>query len=675
MSALSIQPPYPVFAETDGQPLENGYIWIGTAGLPAISNPITAYWDAAGTIAAAQPIRTIGGYPMNSGTPATLYVASSDYSILVQNKNGSSIYSSLNATERYSSALVTFLQAGANAVQRTAQSKMRDIVSVKDFGAVGNDMADDSAALQSAIDYLWANNGGEVYIPPGIYRAANVILRPGIRLRGSGAGDAPLTSEKRPATTLKIVASAAPGSAIIKGDPGINDSRFAGGGILDIAFVGSLSSVSERPSAGSLPAHDGVSFESLQNDTWMQQFVVQNCFFYGLRKGLHLGQGSGVVRFVPMWGNRFWNCEIGLRVESGHPNFGVNEFRFCDVGCSSDGFVDVAFHGCKFNHNRIGLTGVLQRVALVGCMFWQNTELGVELQGDNQVIGCLLRGPETIDPTPGSALIKITQRNNMIIGNRFQGDHDGPAIVLSAVTGSTQFANIISNNAAFINNGRFIETEGAGTQSSTQILGNSIYVTSAGDGAGGQVFYAPATAGVCSALHIASNSFRCDTNNQTKPLIDVQTSSGTFGPLVTNNRVFASAVDVSGVFDFSGGNAGSGRFMSNNMRTSTTGTFSGLTIIPGTLNGTVIKDNVGFVTENNGTATIISGTTSVDVTHGLSVTPLLSSISVTPTNSMNSASKFWVSNVTSTQFRINVNTDPSTGSATFVWNISSNRLI
>ena len=47
MSALSINPPYPVFPDIDGQPLEDGYIWIGTAGLNPISNPIVVYWDVA----------------------------------------------------------------------------------------------------------------------------------------------------------------------------------------------------------------------------------------------------------------------------------------------------------------------------------------------------------------------------------------------------------------------------------------------------------------------------------------------------------------------------------------------------------------------------------------------------------------------------------------------------
>ncbi len=95
MSALKVNPPFPIFTDIDGQPLENGYIWIGTANLNPQTNPINVYWDAALTISATQPIRTLAGYPSNSGTPARLYV-NTDYSIRVQNRNGSTVYSSLN---------------------------------------------------------------------------------------------------------------------------------------------------------------------------------------------------------------------------------------------------------------------------------------------------------------------------------------------------------------------------------------------------------------------------------------------------------------------------------------------------------------------------------------------------------------------------------------------------
>jgi hypothetical protein len=95
MSALSIQPPYPAFAGADGQPLENGYIWIGTVNLSPQTNQIAVYWDSGLTIPAAQPIRTLNGYPSYQGTPSRFYTAS-DYSIQVLDSKGSVVYTSLN---------------------------------------------------------------------------------------------------------------------------------------------------------------------------------------------------------------------------------------------------------------------------------------------------------------------------------------------------------------------------------------------------------------------------------------------------------------------------------------------------------------------------------------------------------------------------------------------------
>ena len=95
MSALSIRPPYPAFAGADGQPLDDGYIWIGTANLSPQVNQIAVYWDSSLAIPAVQPIRTSGGYPVYQGTPARLYV-NSDYSIQVLDSKGTVVYTSLN---------------------------------------------------------------------------------------------------------------------------------------------------------------------------------------------------------------------------------------------------------------------------------------------------------------------------------------------------------------------------------------------------------------------------------------------------------------------------------------------------------------------------------------------------------------------------------------------------
>ncbi len=61
---------------------------------------------------------------------------------------------------------VTFLAAGSGATQRTALDKLRDVVSVKDFGAVGDGVADDRAAIQAA---MTAAMGKTLFFPPGLY--------------------------------------------------------------------------------------------------------------------------------------------------------------------------------------------------------------------------------------------------------------------------------------------------------------------------------------------------------------------------------------------------------------------------------------------------------------------------------------------------------------------------
>jgi hypothetical protein len=68
-----------------------------------------------------------------------------------------------------------FTPAGSGAVVRTIQSKLRESVSVKDFGAVGDGVVDDTAAIQAAIDYVEMLNGGIVNIPQGTFKITSTI--------------------------------------------------------------------------------------------------------------------------------------------------------------------------------------------------------------------------------------------------------------------------------------------------------------------------------------------------------------------------------------------------------------------------------------------------------------------------------------------------------------------
>jgi hypothetical protein len=83
-----------------------------------------------------------------------------------------------------SSEDILFTQGGVGAVTRSVQSKLRDTVNVKDYGAVGNGAIDDTAAIQAAINALPA--GGVLVFPPGDYITTSALqINRSITLQGA----------------------------------------------------------------------------------------------------------------------------------------------------------------------------------------------------------------------------------------------------------------------------------------------------------------------------------------------------------------------------------------------------------------------------------------------------------------------------------------------------------
>lgn len=93
--STQVNNPFDVFFDSDGTPLENGYIYLGTYGLNPEVNPVAVFWDKARNIPASQPIRTLGGSPVRNGTPSNIYIAETLYSITVKDKNKEFVYSEL----------------------------------------------------------------------------------------------------------------------------------------------------------------------------------------------------------------------------------------------------------------------------------------------------------------------------------------------------------------------------------------------------------------------------------------------------------------------------------------------------------------------------------------------------------------------------------------------------
>jgi hypothetical protein len=82
--------------------------------------------------------------------------------------NETGIINSGNATA------ISYTLTAPGAVAQTVQTKLEQYVSVKDFGAVGDGVTDDTAAIQSAIDYA-APLGKAVYFPSGVYRTTQTV--------------------------------------------------------------------------------------------------------------------------------------------------------------------------------------------------------------------------------------------------------------------------------------------------------------------------------------------------------------------------------------------------------------------------------------------------------------------------------------------------------------------
>jgi hypothetical protein len=106
--------------------------------------------------------------------------------------NDSIINEDVNASAGIVASKLSFTQSGTGATARTVDSKLKDVVSVKDFGAVGDGVADDTAAIQAAL-----NSGAKTVIAnAGTYKATASLSVPAtVSLIGEGRNATVLTAE------------------------------------------------------------------------------------------------------------------------------------------------------------------------------------------------------------------------------------------------------------------------------------------------------------------------------------------------------------------------------------------------------------------------------------------------------------------------------------------------
>jgi len=167
------------FFDNNGVPLAGGKLfsyaagtttpqatYTSATGVTAHSNPIIL--NAAGRVATGEIWLTAGSnYKFVLNTSSDVLIASWDNITGINGTGITSAASNVSFTgfkgqsgvvqdlaDNDGSDWIGFAVAssGTGAVARSAQDKMRDVVSVKDFGAVGNGVADDTAAIQNALN-------------------------------------------------------------------------------------------------------------------------------------------------------------------------------------------------------------------------------------------------------------------------------------------------------------------------------------------------------------------------------------------------------------------------------------------------------------------------------------------------------------------------------------------
>jgi hypothetical protein len=179
---LPVEQPFKIYTGLDGKPLNDGFIYFGQPNQNPQTKPVTVYWDAAGTIPAAQPLRTLGGYIVRAGAPAAVFFEGSYSQLVLDSKKRqvsiartSDEFSVAGAVSSFmtrvgsatGSKLVGF-SAGVAAISRLLQDKVLEtMISATDYGAKDDGLTDDriAEALASTVAREGRNlmRGGEMF--------------------------------------------------------------------------------------------------------------------------------------------------------------------------------------------------------------------------------------------------------------------------------------------------------------------------------------------------------------------------------------------------------------------------------------------------------------------------------------------------------------------------------
>lgn len=271
MAILSPAPKLQFFG-SDGAPLVGGKLYSYAAGTTTL---LATYADQSGVVENPNPII------LNSRGEAGVWLGPSDYKLVLKTSTDVEIWSvddiagsDTGALTQLAapngSSLVGYIQGGTSSIATTVQTKLREQVSVKDFGAIGNGVADDSAAFAAA-----AAAAHRVYVPSGTYLVdasnSGPFLPSNTHFFGDGETSVIGRYSYSPAKACFLTDSGGPGTFIT--DIGFSNLKFRG-------RVDSL-------------GHDEVYGHFIYL-SGVKRVTIENCYFEGPRgDAIYIGSGPG----------------------------------------------------------------------------------------------------------------------------------------------------------------------------------------------------------------------------------------------------------------------------------------------------------------------------------------------------------------------------------------------
>lgn len=253
--------------------------------------------------------------------------------------------------------LDNFIQLGTGAISRKTQDRLRETVSVKDFGAAGDGSTDDTAAIQAAIDAASAATYQTVvYFPAGDYKiTTSLAMKSQVSLRGAGAQSSVIQAYDVDALTFAYYADFE--ASITIEELGING---ASGTTRRAFYQAGTSNDSDETNGVTIRKVWVSNFNKVIKTRCTRQWRVENCWFQDINSGIELigknfnwdiignrfilnsGNGAGNSNGIYLSSDTFGSPPVTFKAEGIHieDNF-IFDFDTTAIDVNSAFFVNV----------------------------------------------------------------------------------------------------------------------------------------------------------------------------------------------------------------------------------------------------------------------------------------------------------------------------------------------